>query len=57
MKALIEVFALYLAFRLVVRLCRSRNYIHVRVRPRRTSGASVLVGVAVLIVALTAVKT
>jgi hypothetical protein len=56
MKALIEIAALCL-LPYLVRLCRSRNHIRIRVKLRRSAGLPVLIGIAVLIVALTAAKT
>lgn len=56
--AVIEIGALFL-LPYLFGLCRSRSRsrIRIRVRPRRTSGAHVLIGLAVLIVAIAAVAT
>ncbi|HEY0541323.1 MAG TPA: hypothetical protein VGD53_23335 [Actinoallomurus sp.] len=56
MKALIELAALCL-LPYLFRLCRSRNHIRIRVKLRRTPGLPVLIGIAVLIVAIAAAKT
>jgi hypothetical protein len=56
MKALIEIAALCL-LPYLIRLCRSRNHIRVRVKLRPSRGVPVLIGIAVLIIALAAAKT
>jgi hypothetical protein len=56
MKALIEIAALCL-LPCLIRLCRSRNHIRVRVKLRPSRGVPVLIGIAVLILALAAAKT
>jgi hypothetical protein len=56
MKALIEIAALCL-LPCLIRLCRSRNHIRVRVKLRPSRGVPVLIGIAVLIIALAAART
>jgi hypothetical protein len=56
MKALIEIAALCL-LPYLFRLCRNGNRIRVRVKLRPSRGVPVLIGIAVLIIALAAAKT
>jgi hypothetical protein len=53
MKALIEIAALCL-LPYLFRLCRNHNHIRIRMKLRRTPSAPLLIGIALLIIAIAA---